>query len=228
MQWSAVVPVKRLALAKTRLVSAPDEPLNPALALAFARDTVAAVVATAAVDRVIVVTDDQQVSAAVAAWGAEVLPDVRRGGLNEAVRSGAAYAVGIAGPHPVAALPSDLPALTADWLQAALAAAAEHAWAFVPDATGTGTTLLTATSGDVRPRYGPESAEEHARDGAARLDGDWPGLRQDVDTLEDLLTAWALGLGPATTAVIAAMPLGSASRDLLLPISDDRMPYRSA
>lgn len=204
--WSVVVPVKRLALAKSRLGG-----IYPGLALAFAQDTVAAALASAAVARVIVVTDDDDVRAAVggpSGLGVVVRPDVRRGGLNEAVRSGASYAVALAGPHPVAALPSDLPALLPDRLEAALAAASGHDRAFVPDAVGTGTTLLSATLGVLHPHYGPDSAGAHARGGAARLDGHWPGLRHDVDTIEDLLAAQALGLGSATTAVVRSADIG--------------------
>ena len=201
--WSLVVPVKRLAVAKSRLGGG----FQPGLALAFAQDTVTAALATPSVGRVIVMTDDSDVRTAVIALGGLARPDVARGGLNEAVRRGAAYAVGIAGPHPVAALPSDLPALTAAQLQAALVAAALHPRAFVPDALGTGTTLLSGRDGSLDPRYGPGSAEEHARAGATRLDGEWPGLRRDVDTLEDLLAAHVLGLGGATERMLATSSL---------------------
>lgn len=200
LQWTVVIPVKRLALAKSRLA---DPPRNRDLALAFANDTLAAVAGTPGIARIIVVTDDEQAAAAAIALGALVRPDVRRGGLNAAVREGARYAVGSAGPHPVAGLPSDLPALSAAALAQALAAAANHELAFVPDAADSGTTLLTAVSGDLRPRYGADSARAHARDGAVRLSRAGPRLRQDVDTPDDLLAACALGLGPATEAVLA-------------------------
>lgn len=208
MAWSLVIPVKRLALAKSRLGGT----VRPGLALAFAQDTVAAVLATPAVIRVVVVTDDEEVRAAVTAMGAQVRPDVARGGLNAAVRAGASYAVGTAGAHPVAALPSDLPALTPVELGESLAAAAEHPHAFVADASGSGTTLLTAAAGALDPRYGPDSAAEHDRCGAARLAWRWPGLRQDVDTVEDLLAARALGVGAATASILAIVTPRSALR----------------
>ncbi len=203
MPWSIVIPVKRLTLAKSRLRG----PVTSEVALAFARDTVAAAQATPLVDRVIVVTDDTLVRRTLAAQGALLRPDVRRGGLNEAIRSGSSYAVGVAGPHPVAVLPSDLPAVTPDQLQAALRAAGAAPRAFVPDWLGTGTTLLTTRDGVLEPQYGPGSAQAHSRSGAIRLDGDWPGLRRDVDTIEDLRAARLLGLGAATEAVLAATSL---------------------
>ncbi len=201
--WSLIVPVKRLALAKSRLIGPRDGIHSPALALALVRDTIAAAVSTAGVTRVVVVTEDEEVRAAVTGLGAVVRSEVPQGGLNAAISAGASYAVGIAGPHPVAALPSDLPALTPHVLGEALVAAGQHSRAFVCDVSGTGTTLLTATSGDLLPRYGPDSAREHAQDGAIGLIGDWPGLRRDVDTSEDLVAASSLGTGRHTTAVLA-------------------------
>jgi 2-phospho-L-lactate guanylyltransferase len=57
------------------------------------------------------------------------------------------------------------------------------------------------------------SAAAHAADGAIPLDGDWPGLRRDVDTVEDLWAAAAVGLGPASSAALrASAPPGSFAR----------------
>src|SRR5919204_619987 len=70
------------------------------------------------------------------------------------------------------------------------------AHAIVPDASGTGTTLLTAPSGAaLNPRFGTGSAAAHAASGAVPLVGPWPSLRRDVDTAADLRAAAALGLG---------------------------------
>lgn len=195
-QWTVVVPVKGLASAKSRLA---EPARNRALALAFAQDTVAAVEAAAGVGRVVVVTGDEEVAGALVPLGALIRPDVRIGGLNAALRSGAAYAVATWGRHPVAALPSDLPALRAEQLAAALVAAGAHRRAFVADADGRGTTLLTAYDGALDPRYGTGSARLHTTAGAVPLAGDWPGLRRDVDTLADLRSAYELGVGPRTT-----------------------------
>src|SRR3712207_2831049 len=77
---------------------------------------------------------------------------------------------------------------------------------FRSDAPGTGTTLLTAAGTALRPRFGPDSARAHADDGALALTGDWPGLLRDVDTPADLRAAVTLGLGPHTSALLAASP----------------------
>jgi 2-phospho-L-lactate guanylyltransferase len=64
----------------------------------------------------------------------------------------------------------------------------------VPDLPGTGTVLLAAPAGvPLDPRFGVGSAAAHEASGARRLDGDWPTLRRDVDTADDLAAAYALG-----------------------------------
>ena len=64
------------------------------------------------------------------------------------------------------------------------AACAAHPAALVPDADGTGTVLLTSTTGQPDPQFGPGSAARHGEH-AVRLELDLPGLRRDVDTAAD-------------------------------------------
>lgn len=203
-QWSIVVPAKRLGVAKSRL-----RPLTEALGgtshaelvLALLSDTVAAAVACPPVAEVVVVTDDPAAADLVRSFGARTLADEPDQGLNPALEHGA----GDASFPAVAALSSDLPALRPAELAAALAAAGTAPRCFVPDAHGTGTTLLTALGTALRPRFGPGSAHAHTDDGAVALAGDWPGLVRDVDTPDDLREALALGAGPRTTAFAARL-----------------------
>jgi 2-phospho-L-lactate guanylyltransferase len=204
-----VVPVKVLRLAKSRLVGAADGGVgNPrthaALALALAMDTLAAARATPCVRRVLAVSSDPAVTAALAADGVEVAPDDPGAGLNPALRYGARLLRRDDPSARVAALQADLPALRPDELEAAISSAGSQR-AFCPDRQGTGTTLLVAAPGrELDPRFGVGSAAEHAASGAVRLEGPWPSLRCDVDTADDLAAAVALGLGQRTAAVLAA------------------------
>ena len=129
-------------------------------------------------------------------------------GLNLALSVGASYATGRWAGRGLAALTADLPALAADELGAALAAASPLRQAFVPDAAGSGTTLYAVAPGETfRPRFGPRSREQHRNAGAVELDlPGIPGLRQDVDTLADLRSAARIGLGPRSAAFGAAWP----------------------
>jgi 2-phospho-L-lactate/phosphoenolpyruvate guanylyltransferase len=203
VQWSVVVPAKRLDVAKTRLRPATAALPDPAaahseLVLALLADTVAAALSSRAVAVVLVVTDDPAADRLVRRLGARTVADEPDEGLNPALAHGAALLAG-----PVAALASDLPALRPEEIDAALAAARRHPRAYVADAQGLGTTLLTATGVPLDPRFGARSAAAHAASGAVLLDGDWPGLRRDVDTADDLRAAVGLGAGPHTAAVLA-------------------------
>jgi 2-phospho-L-lactate guanylyltransferase len=197
--WTAVIPVKRLDAAKTRLRGAVPDARHQDLALAMVRDTVAAVLACAEVVDLIVVTDDPVATSAVAALGAHPVPDHPRAGLNAAMRFGADTVAGL-GAHR-AVLAGDLPALRPELLGSALKLAERRS--FVPDAEGTGTVLLAAPPGvPLDPHFGVGSAAAHADSGAVPLTGDWPGLRQDVDTAADLDTVLALGAGAYTCALL--------------------------
>ncbi|MEU7582969.1 2-phospho-L-lactate guanylyltransferase [Streptomyces sp. NPDC041068] len=207
MQWTLVIPLKPLARAKSRLAAASGDGLRPGLALAFAQDTVAAATACPAVRDVAVVTDDALAGRELAALGARVVPDVPGGGLNAALAHGAALVRAERPEAPVAALNADLPALRPAELARALDDAAQFPRAFMPDAAGIGTTLLSAAAGtELRPAFGTASRARHAASGAVELALDGvDSVRQDVDTGEDLRAALLLGVGPRTTAAAARL-----------------------
>ena len=197
------MPVKRLTIAKTRLQLYGDAARQD-LALAFAVDVVAAGLACEAIDEVLVVTDDERASTALRAAGARVVADSPDAGLNPALEHGADLlrADGVRG---VATVSADLPALTPADLVTALAAVRPGLRGFVPDAAGTGTTLLAAPEGVLlAPAYGAASRTGHLESGALELPAG-PRLRLDVDTPADLEQALALGVGTATAAVVASL-----------------------
>jgi 2-phospho-L-lactate guanylyltransferase len=204
--WSVLMPVKVLAQAKSRLAALAG-PRRGELALALACDTVAAVLSSGPVARVIVITDDQVAGPALAGLGALVVPDEPRDGLNAALRHGAAHAAARWPGEGTVALSADLPALRPDELGRTLRAAAVWPSAFVADAAGDGTTLYAAAPGvPFRPAFGLASRSRHAASGAAELDLDGiPGLRQDVDTPDDLRVAVTLGLGPRSAPLAAVL-----------------------
>lgn len=202
-RWFLVVPVKRLAAAKTRL-GPPYDHDRAELALAFALDTTAAALACPAVDAVVAVTDDRTAAAALRDVGAEVVADEPDAGLNPALTHGASVAAGSWPGRGAGALSADLPGLRPDELAAVLARAAAHDRSFVRDAEGSGTTLVLARSAaDLRPSFGPGSAGRHARSGMTDLTSeDVMSVRRDVDTAADLDLARASGLGPRTTRLL--------------------------
>ncbi|MFD4989551.1 2-phospho-L-lactate guanylyltransferase [Streptomyces sp. NPDC058372] len=205
--WSLVVPLKPLALAKSRLAPALDGPARARLALAFAQDTVAAALACSAVRDVVVVTDDARAGGALAALGARVTGDAPAAGLNAALAHGARTVRAARPRAALAALNADLPALRPGELARVLAAAAAHPRAFLADAAGIGTTFLSAAPGaPFTPCFGGPSRARHTAAGAVELAPDAvPGVRRDVDTPADLHAARELGPGPHTAAVLASL-----------------------
>lgn len=209
--WVAVIPAKRLDAAKSRLRGAVDAARHEELALAMVRDTVDAVRACSQVSGVLLVTDEPTLIADAREAGVHTVPDPAAG-LNAAVRFGADGWAGMGRCRAV--LTGDLPALRPAELDAALRAAADVGGrAFVRDAAGTGTVLLTAAAGvDLDPRFGVDSAARHAHSGAHELSGDWPGLRHDVDTPDDLRSVLRLGAGRRTCALARDLGLTTGCR----------------
>ncbi|WP_246142659.1 2-phospho-L-lactate guanylyltransferase [Nocardioides rubriscoriae] len=201
--YVVMLPVKPPARGKSRLQGVPDERRRD-LAEAFALDTAAACLAAGAVHAVLAVTDDAAFAARLAAAGCATVPD-GGGGLNGALRQAAAESQRRwPGRQPVALL-ADLPALRPEDLDAALASLVPGGASYVVDAEGTGTTLYTAPWDEFEPEFGTDSALAHRDAGALAVPGALRSLRRDVDDLDDLRAAAALGLGVATTAVSATL-----------------------
>lgn len=199
--WGVVVPVKVLAVAKSRLGSYGDT-ARERLALAFAQDVVTACLACPSVARVLVVTDDPRAAAALRALGAETAPDLPDAGLNPALAHGADLVRAGLGDVGVVTVSSDLPSLRSEDLAAALATVPDLGRAFVADADARGTTLLAAGPGaSLDPAYGTGSRQRHLDGGAVELAAP-AALRRDVDTPDDLREAVRLGVGPRTAAVV--------------------------
>jgi 2-phospho-L-lactate guanylyltransferase len=193
VRWTVLIPVKSLPEAKSRLTGASADPAAHArLVRAIRADTIAAARAAEGVARLVLVVDGPGADASGEIAFVQTAP-----GLNAALAE-AADEARARWPHDaVAALVGDVPALRPEDLAAALAAAAAHERAFVVDAAGTGTTLLTAAPGSAfLPRFGAGSAQRHA--GVATALEAAPGLRCDVDTSTDLQLAVELGVGTAT------------------------------
>ena len=206
----ALVPVRSLSGAKSRL----GEPLDPEeradLILALLRRTVEAARAARRLAGVLVVSLDPELLERARAMGAATLRQ-ESDGLNEALVEARLAACGTAGlaagaATAVVALPADLPGITASAIDR-LAQTAERALreapdrpvvVLVPDRHGSGTNaLLLAPPTAIDFCFGEGSRSAHAKAagaaGATYLELDGP-LSFDVDTPDDLLEADRRGL----------------------------------
>jgi 2-phospho-L-lactate/phosphoenolpyruvate guanylyltransferase len=198
----AVVPIRGLATAKTRLGPDLDPPTRRMLVEAMLRRTLVAARDAASIAGTVVVTKDPEVAGLAQANRAvglvEQLP-----GLNEAIEAAASIAA-VRGATAILVLPADLPNVSAAAIDALVAEAAaapgdDALVALVTDRHERGTNVLLLTPpGIIRPAFGDESraahrgAAEAARARFVELDGP---LALDVDTPADLLVA-AATLGP--------------------------------
>lgn len=212
--WSIVVPVRGGA-GKSRLVVPGVD--RAELARSIGIDTIVAARECRAVARVIVVTSDTLIAAALPEH-CEVVTDPGTG-LNGAVTAGLAATDPA---RPRAAMLGDLPALRSDHLSMVLDAARGEDAGALADAEGTGTTLITRTAaGTLSPAFGAGSFARHLAAGFSDLapalvtdgrPGAWTA-RRDVDTIEQLRAAARLGLGIRTAALwqVATAGQGAAS-----------------
>jgi 2-phospho-L-lactate guanylyltransferase len=203
--WAVIIPVKPTAIGKSRLDLATIDRVTVARAIAL--DTIAAAAACTAVAQVYVVTDDAAlITLAFDIPGLRFVPEDdgsgRMRGIDAAVAAGAEAA---GEGMPRAALLGDLPALRPGDLAAALTAAGGQDRSVVPDAEGTGTTLVTARSGiPLMTSFGDGSFARHVDLGCVPLEiTAASSLRRDVDTADQLEVAARLGLGPRTAALLA-------------------------
>ena len=207
-RFGVIVPVKPPAVAKSRLAPLGDA-VRRDLVVAFAVDTVTAVLEAPLVGEVLVVTDDHLLAQDLADLGVQVLPDGATDDLNGSLVQAAAELHRRRPDLSPVALCADLPALRTEDLTRALVEAGRHDVAFVADAQGVGTTLLTARHlDDFAPRFGAGSRAAHLDAGAHEVTAlDVPSLRRDVDTPADLDAAIALGVGSCTGILTTALRL---------------------
>jgi len=215
---AVIVPVKRLASAKSRLAPVFSGPTRQDVVLAMLLDTLAAAGRAESVGSVTVITPDEAAAAAAAESGvatiatmADPTPEGHSDPLNNAIVVAERALKGDFAN--IVVLQGDLPALQSQELDEAIAAARRHPRSFVADRLAQGTSALCAFGVALEPRFGPGSSAQHRGSGAIELTGAWPGLRCDVDTAEDLTAARRLGIGPATTRALSRHPGGEKLSD---------------
>lgn len=198
----ALVPLRGLEDAKTRLGAELDPEERLALVVEMATRTLAAARDARGLAGTVLVTADPAAAELAARFGARTIVQ-RLPGLNAALREARALAVAN-GATAILVLPVDLPSIDADTVTQVLAAAERTAEAghdglvlAVPDRHGTGTNaLLVSPPATIDPAFGEGSFARHRA--AAILAGatfveHGGALTFDVDTGADLVAAEEAG-----------------------------------
>ncbi|HTT94212.1 MAG TPA: 2-phospho-L-lactate guanylyltransferase [Solirubrobacterales bacterium] len=191
MRATAVVPVKRFGVAKSRLAPGVEETRRPELVAAMVGDVLEAIGRARLVERTIVVSQEPRATALAAAAGAELLGDFDDASHSAAALAGIAAAVA-AGARCVALLPGDCPLLDPRELDKMLTGVPDPYVAVIPDRHGTGTNALVLAPPDaIEPSFGEGSRARHVA--AARAAGipygveELPSLGLDLDTPADIV-----------------------------------------
>lgn len=209
-----MVPVKALAASKSRLLPNLPREAVARLSMAMMADVLHALLAVAALDRVVVVTPDADVAGAAEAAGAEALlrPDP---GLNEAIDA-ASDEVAPGADDGVLVVLGDVAAIVPDDLVTLLDALDGPGVALAPSSDG-GTSALLRVPADVIPAcFGRDSAKRHReaaeRAGVAYHELALPSLAIDVDVADDVTELLQTpGAAAQTRAVLAELGTDDAS-----------------
>ncbi|MEE2914476.1 MAG: 2-phospho-L-lactate guanylyltransferase [Pseudomonadota bacterium] len=194
MSVVAVLPIKQLANAKQRLRSLLDDEQRRGLFKAMVEDVLEAVTVCPSIDRAIVVTSDDEVSALAHYYGAEVRPEPEVAGLIPAVTV-TADALASEGVRAMLFLPGDVPLVSAEDLEIVadgLASVANDPQMIIVPAHDLGGTncLLVSPPNAMSFGFGEDSYRRHLRlaetVGVGTQTISLPTIGLDVDEPKDL------------------------------------------
>jgi 2-phospho-L-lactate guanylyltransferase len=189
MKTIAILPVKRLDTAHSRLAGTLDPAQRRRIAEATFMDALGKIRRCATLDETIVVTADPWVERQARWMGHNVVTQDQDSGHSQAAVAGVGAAIEL-GADRVAMLPTDCPLLDPAEIDDRLGQTPRAAL-IVPDRAGTGTNALILSPADAfEPAFGPDSCARHvARARAAgvgfsveKLDS----MAIDLDTPADL------------------------------------------
>lgn len=192
--WSAIVPLRSFATAKSRLRTHLTDEVVEDLVREVSASLLRELAGSTAVARILVVSDADLSEELTTGGGAdlvETLVQAPGGGLNEAVAEAADQVWTEDPASPLLVIHADLPYVTTAEIEHLLAEAeALGQDAFIADQTGRGSTVIALQPGSFRrAAFGTGSAARHAASGFAEIQlPQVSGLRHDLDTPEHYLS----------------------------------------
>jgi 2-phospho-L-lactate guanylyltransferase len=185
----AIIPVKRLDNAKSRLSPLLTDDERKQFCLKMLEDILKTVKSTKRINQTVVVSNDPEVFHVAKNFDATYLKE-RKTGLNEAVSEAIGWCIG-RGATSVLVLPADIPLVTPTDLNRMLASKEKASMVISPSRSGKGTNALLLTPPNANPTfYGPQSFQRHLEEASKRKISFRRFRSQrialDVDTVEDL------------------------------------------
>jgi 2-phospho-L-lactate/phosphoenolpyruvate guanylyltransferase len=217
----AIVPVKRLGLAKQRLAPVLSRSERAELARTMLHDVLTTLCATPGLAGIIAVSGDPAVAGLATLFNARVVGDVMESGVNPAVQQGLNT---LDASSAALVVPADVPFATAADLQAVITELGRCPMVLVPALSGGGTNTLAMRRPDlIVPSFGADSFARHqalARSaglgcGIVRSEG----LGRDIDCPGDLVPWTGSKKFSLTAALLAEFNLTNRPGVMAFPVS---------
>ncbi len=189
MHYSALIPVKSLDQAKSRLADHLTLHQRQNLVLDMLHHVLGVLLESDSFERISVVSPDPRVLASASTWKAQaIIEEVP--GHNEALHA-AALMEQKAGAEALLTISADLPLLQVDDIHALIELSRQHDVVLAASRDGTGTNALLAHPPLVLPYlFGPNSLQRFQRTASRQHVSNtiWHsiGLALDIDTIDDL------------------------------------------
>lgn len=196
MKYTALIPVKSLALAKSRLAPSLSQHKREILVLDMLHHVLRTLRQSEYFDHVSVVSADAHVLAQAEQWGAHALPE-EMDGHNPALEAAARRELA-AGSSALLTISADLPWLSICNIRTLVEQSVQYEVVLAASREGTGTNAVLVRPPLVLPYlFGPNSLQLHRRAAIQRnlryLIYSSRGLAMDIDTIDDLQEIQSMG-----------------------------------
>ena len=188
MKTSVIIPVKSFHKSKTRLQLSEEKTIK--LCRLLLREVIKTVSESGLIDKVIVVTNEDQISDIIEEYDCKKIPDVNEESVNDAVGLAESYLLENKFTHSIV-LPLDVPFFYSEDIEKLLNFSEEKSVVIVPSRHFDGTNALLRTPIDsMKPRY-DEGSYSFQIESAKNFDvkicvGLVYRLMLDIDSVEDL------------------------------------------
>lgn len=191
MTYRALIPVKSLTEAKSRLAPHMTQEQRSRLVLTMLHHVLCTLQESGSLEQISVVSPDERVLTSVRIWGAQPVVEEQHG-HNPALHAAAARELA-AGTTALLTISADLPLLRPQDIRSMLEASQRHDVVLAPSQDGTGTNAILVRPPLALPYvFGIHSLQRYLEEARQRYLSATlyksPGTAFDIDTIEDVTT----------------------------------------